>query len=94
MSYSLISALTNSCIVEKNKKAGTLAPFDPSGHYIHPKSRIRHTIVINPKRVFAKNPALKFAPRMSGKKANSVYADSEPEEISHSEGEDADDDDE
>jgi hypothetical protein len=31
---------------------------------------------------------------MSGKKANSVHDDSEPEEISHSEGEDADDDDE
>jgi hypothetical protein len=77
-------------VVERDKEAGTLAPFDPSGHYVHPRSRIRHTIVINPKRAYAKNPALKYVPRNSDKRA---IPDSEPEGVPDSSEEDASDDD-
>lgn len=83
---------SDECVVERKKEAGTLAPFEPSGHYVHPRSRIRHTIVINPKRAFAKNPALKSVARNSVRKVVSQY-DSEPEVLDSSEeDEDASDD--
>jgi chromodomain-helicase-DNA-binding protein 4 len=87
--YLNCTLLTNVFVSERNKAAGTLAPFDPSAHYIHPRSRIRNTIIINPKRAFAKNPALKNAAR-SNKKVVSIYEDSEPEELPDSEEEDED----
>lgn len=76
-------------IAERKKEAGTLAPFDPSGHNVHPRSRIRQTIIINPKRAFAKNPALKSVARNNVKKSVTIY-DSEPEEIEDSEQDDED----
>src|ERR1700734_1059596 len=82
--------LINTYIAERNKEAGTLPPFHPAGHNVHPRSRIRHTIVINPKRAFAKNPSLRFAARGGGKKA-SVADDSEPEGFSDSEDDEDDD---
>jgi chromodomain-helicase-DNA-binding protein 4 len=83
-------SLTKGFTAERNKRAGTLPPFDPTGHYVHPRSRIRHTIIINPKRAFAKNPALKSVARDGGKKAVSVYDDSELSEPLDSEDEDQD----
>lgn len=82
-------------IVEQNKAAGSLAPFHPAGTYIHPRSRIRHTIVINPARAFAKNPALKSVPRNRDKpkpKTVIVIDDSEPEEVLDSEEDEEEDD--
>lgn len=59
------------------------------GHNVHPRSRIRHTITINPKRAFAKNPALKSVARNNVKKVITIY-DSDPEEIEGFEQDDED----
>ena len=44
------------CFTEDNQANGNLAPFDPSAHYVHPRSRVKFTFTIAPR---AKNPALK-----------------------------------
>lgn len=82
----------NAFIAEKNKAAGSLPPFDSSATYVHPRSRTRKIIVINPVRAFAKNPALKSVPRKKPKDIIVVDNDSEPEEVPDSEDDDEEED--
>lgn len=81
-----------SCLTEDNKANGSLAPFDPSAHYVHPRSRIRLTFTIAPR---AKNPALKGIKRKGRKAAPEVIdlsSDTEDVPDSEDDGDTSDED--
>lgn len=61
---------------ERKKAAGKLRPFDPTAHYVHPKSRVRMVVNINKSRATVNISSGRSVPR---KRSVEVVPDSEDE---------------